>query len=81
MIEVQRNARRARLAATDVIDGRDITNERELVEILRTLDHMIALVLLMVMERDPKKALLVFSDGIIPAVEQRFIVYSEQMED
>jgi len=73
---MSRNTELARIAGMILIDGRDINNTDDCASIMVTLDHLIATVILTVMDRDPKKAVTVFNEGTVPQVEKRIALYA-----
>jgi len=64
-----------------LIDGRDANNKEDCASIMVTLDHLIATVILTVMDRDPKKALIMFTEGTVPHVEQRVALYASKQRE
>jgi len=64
-----------------LIDGRDINNPDDCASIMIPLDHVIATVILTVMDRDPKKALIMFTEGTVPHVEQRIALYASKQRE
>lgn len=67
------DAERARSAIKLLIDGRDIIHDQS--GILVTLDHMVA-VLLLILMRDPRKAAAMLNEGLVPGVEERLSLYA-----
>jgi len=76
MSRASRDTELARTAGMVLIDGRDINNPDDCASIMITLDHLIATVILTVMDRDPKKALIMFTEGTVPQVEKRIALYA-----
>lgn len=67
------DAERARAASKALIDGRDLVHDQA--RILVTLDHMVALILIVLM-RDPRKAAAMLNEGLVPGVEERLSLYA-----
>jgi hypothetical protein len=75
MTGTSEESRRSVAAAFVLIEGRDPIADRP--EILVNLDRLIALVLLACMDRDPKKALGMLHEGIVPMAEERIMVFEK----
>jgi len=69
MTEPQKDSQRALAAAKHIIDGRKVTASHG--AILVTLEHAVSLVLLAVMDNDPKKAAAMLNEGLVQGVEER----------
>lgn len=63
-------------AAKLILDGRDPVKDRA--QVLITLDHTIATLLLVAMERDPQKAVQMFNEGTVPHVEERIMLFASK---
>lgn len=63
-------------AAKTILDGRDPVKDRA--QVLITLDHTIATLLLVAMDRDPKKAVQMFNEGTVPHVEERIMLFASK---
>jgi len=81
MSRTSRDTELARTAGMVLIDGRDANNKEDCASIMVTLDHLIATVILTVMDRDPKKALIMFTEGTVPHVEQRVALYASKQRE
>jgi hypothetical protein len=68
MTDPQKDTQRAIAAAKLIIDGRD--PKADYGSILVTLEVLISLILLTVMS-DPRTAAAMFTEGVVPGVEQR----------
>lgn len=66
MSERDADTRRAVNAAKIIFDGRD-----NLGEVMVTLEHVVGVVLMAVMNRDTQKAVRMLNAGLVPGVEQR----------
>lgn len=69
MTEPQKDTQRAIAAAKIVIDGRDLKTDHG--SILVTLEGLVSLILLATMDNDPRKAVGMLNEGIVPGVEER----------
>ncbi|WPZ23081.1 hypothetical protein T7987_07590 [Sulfitobacter faviae] len=76
MDNAQKDAYRALAAAKEICDGRHPMEDRA--TILITLDHVIATILIAAMGNDPKKALAMFNEGVIPSVEERIMLFANK---
>lgn len=63
------DSQRAILAAKAIFDGRDPV--RDMSQILVTMDHVVATILLMTMSGDHRKAIGMLHEGVVPHVEER----------
>lgn len=59
-----------------LINGRDPVNDNS---VLITLDHVIALILIVAMKKDARKAAYLLNEGVVPAVEQRLSFYNHTL--
>lgn len=66
---------RAVTAAKAVIDARQPIADRS--AILVTLEHVVAAVLITVMNGDPRTAAAMLNEGLIPGVEARIAFYAD----
>lgn len=69
MNEAQKDTQRAFDAARALLDGRDPIADRGAVMV--SLEHLVSTMLLMVMDRDPKKAAAMLNEGLVQGVEGR----------
>lgn len=76
MHDAQKDTSRALAAVKSILDGRDPVTDRSTV--LITLDHTIALLLLAAMELDPKKAVGMLHEGVLPSVEERIMQFANK---
>ncbi|TNE43417.1 MAG: hypothetical protein EP341_11385 [Sphingomonadales bacterium] len=76
MTEASRDSQRAIEAAKLILDGRDPVKDRA--QVLITLDHTIALLVLVAMENDPRKAVQMFNEGTVPHVEERIMLFANK---
>lgn len=76
MKQPSRDSQLAIEAAKLILDGRDPVRDRA--QVLITLDHTIATLLLVAMERDPKKAVQMFNEGTVPHVEERIMLLASK---
>lgn len=76
MKQPSRDSQLAIEAAKLILDGRDPVRDRA--QVLITLDHTIATLLLVAMERDPKKAVQMFNEGTVPHVEERIMLFASK---
>ena len=72
--EPQKDTARAHAALKAIFDGRD--PKRDLGMIMVTLEHTVAAALLVVMERDPRKAAAMLNEGLLEGVEKRLGYFS-----
>ena len=76
MSQPSRDSQLALEAAKLILDGRDPVKDRA--QVLITLDHTIATLLLVAMDRDPKKAVQMFNEGTVPHVEERIMLFASK---
>ncbi|MFT6668613.1 MAG: hypothetical protein ACJAVZ_000059 [Afipia broomeae] len=76
MSKASRDSRLAIKAAKVILAGRDPVKDRA--QVLITLDHTIATLLLVAMDRDPKKAVQMFNEGTVPHVEERIMLFASK---
>ena len=76
MRKLSRDSKLATEAAKLILDGRDPAKDRA--QVLITLDHTIATLLLVAMDRDPKKAVQMFNEGTVPHVEERIMLFASK---
>lgn len=76
MHNADKDVSRAVTAAKAICDGRMPPEDRS--SILITLDHTIALILLALMDNDPKKAVAMLHERAIPHVEGRIMLYANR---
>ncbi len=76
MTEPQRDTQRALAAAKLLIDGRD--PHADMGAIMTTLEGLVSLVLLTVMNRDQRKAAAMLNEGLVPGVESRLALHSSR---
>lgn len=76
MNQPSRDSQLALEAAKLILDGRDLVKDRA--QVLVTLDHTIATLLLVAMDRDPKKAVQMFTEGTVPHVEERIMLFASK---
>lgn len=74
MTSPSRDSHLAVAAAKMIIDGRDPVVDMSTV--LITLDHVVATVLIAAMNRDPRKAVAMLNEGLVPHVEERIALYA-----
>jgi len=74
--QASRDSRLAIEAAKVILAGRDPVKDRA--QVLITLDHTIATLLLVAMDRDPKKAVQMFNEGTVPHVEERIMLFASK---
>lgn len=63
------DSERAFIALQAIFDGRD--PKTHFPEILLTLDHVVTAALIVAMDQDHRKALLMLHEGLVPGVEER----------
>ena len=76
MTEASKDTMRALEAARHILDGRRPVEDMS--QILVTLDHVIATVLLVTMNNDPKKAVSMLHEGTLPHVEERIMQFASK---
>ncbi len=76
MKQPSRDSQLAFEAAKLILDGRDPVKDRA--QVLITLDHTIATILLAAMDRDPKKAVQMLNEGTVPHVEERIMLFASK---
>lgn len=74
MSEPFKDTLRAMNAAKAIFDGRDPAGEYS--RILVTTEHTIAAILLACMGGDPRKAVGMLNEGLIPRIEERIAMYA-----
>lgn len=79
MSKPSKDTRRAIEAVKLILDGRDPVADRA--QVLITLDHTIALLMIVAMESDPAKAVQMFNEGTVPHVEERIMLFASKQED
>lgn len=79
MSQASRDTQLAVQAVKIILDGRDPVKDRSTA--LITLDHTIALMMLVAMEKDPRKAVQMFNEGTVPHVEERIMLFASKKED
>lgn len=78
MTQAQRDTQRALAAAKALLDGRD--PRTEFAEVLTTLEHLVALVLLSVTPNDHRKAAEVLNEALVPGIEERLACSSARTQ-
>lgn len=76
MSEPRKDSMRANAAAKELLDGRDPIADRGAVMV--TLEHLVSTVLLVAMDRDPKKAAAMLNEGLVEGVESRLALYASK---
>lgn len=76
MPQPSRDSELAIRATKLILDGRDPVKDRA--QVLITLDHTIAALLLIAMDCDPKKAVQMFNEGTVPHVEERIMLFASK---
>ena len=76
MSQPSRDTQLAFDAAKLILDGRDPVKDRA--QVLITLDHTIATLLLVAMDRDPRAAVQMFNEGTVPHVEERIMLFASK---
>lgn len=76
MDEAQQDTQRAIAAARALLDGRD--PETEAPQILITLDHLIAMMLVITQGGDHRKAVQMLHEGTVPHVEERIAIHANR---
>ena len=79
MTDPQKDTKRAIAAARLIIDGRDPS--ASMGEILTTLDAVVSLILLAVMDNNERLAAAMLNEGLVPAVEQRLALAASRARD
>lgn len=67
------DTRRAIAAVKEILDGRD--PQGDFAAVMVTLEHAVAVALLAVMGRQPRKAAALLNEGLAPGVERRLSHY------
>lgn len=78
MSEARNDTARALAAAKQICDGRHPIEDRS--QVLITLDHVIATILLTAMDQDPEKALGMLREATIPHVEERIMMFANKQK-
>lgn len=78
MHDSQKDTQRALAAAKEIFDGRNPAEDMS--KVLITLDHMVATVLIAAMGNDPKKALGMLHEGLVPHVEERIMLFEQHQK-
>lgn len=76
MTEPQKDTQRAIAAAKLLIDGRD--PRADMGAIMTTLEGLVSLMLLTVMDRDERKAAAMLNEGLVPGVEGRLALHTSR---
>lgn len=76
MTEPQKDTQRALAAAKLLIDGRD--PKADMGAIMTTLEGLVSLMLLTVMDRDQRKAASMLNEGLVPGVESRLALHASR---
>ena len=76
MTEPQKDTHRALAAAKLLIDGRD--PRADMGAIMTTLEGLVSLMLLTVMDRDQRKAAAMLNEGLVPGVESRLAFHASR---
>lgn len=76
MTESQKDTQRALAAAKLLIDGRD--PHAEMGAIMTTLEGLVALMLLVAMDQDQRKAAAMLTEGLVPGVESRLALHNSR---
>lgn len=74
MHDAKKDSARAIAAAKIIVDDRHPLTDRA--DILVTLDHVIAAILVVAMEGDTKNAIAMLHEGVVPHVEERIMLYA-----
>lgn len=69
MTPPKKDTRRAIAVAKQIIDDRDPETQRA--DVLVTLEHVVAIVLMATMGRDHRKAVTMLNEGLVPGVDAR----------
>ena len=78
MNEAKRDTALATSAALFLCDGRDPTDAAQASAILVTLDHLVAQLLLMTVGQEPRRALGMLHEGLVPMVEERIALFASR---
>ena len=78
MTEAQKDTERAKAAVKAIIDGRDMLKHRGMIMV--TIEHTIALALLMVF-RDPALSAGMLNEGLVPGIEERLALYASKLKE
>ena len=70
------DADRARQAVKILLDGRDPVSEMAVFMV--TLEHAVALALLVAMNLDHRKAVQMLNEGLVPGVENRLAIHASK---
>ena len=76
MTEAQKDTQRALLAAQAIIDGRRSADDVS--SILVTLEHLVAILLLHLMDGDDLKAAAMLNEGLVQGVESRIALHASK---
>lgn len=76
MTEPQKDTQRAIAAAKLLIDGRD--PNADMGAIMTTLEGLVSLMLLTVMNRDERMAAALLNEGLVPGVESRLALHTSR---
>lgn len=76
MTEPQKDTQRAIAAAKLLIDCRD--PRADMGAIMTTLEGLVSLMLLTVMDRDERKAAAMLNEGLVPGVEGRLALHTSR---
>ena len=76
MTEPQKDTQRALAAAKLLIDGRD--TRADMGAIMTTLEGLVSIMLLTVMDRDQRKAAAMLNEGLVPGVESRLALHASR---
>ena len=72
------DAERARQAVKILLDGRDPVSEMAVFMV--TLEHAVALALLVAMKLDDRKAAQMLNEGLVPGVESRLAIHAAKVK-
>lgn len=70
------DVRRAVEAAKVVLDGRDPV--KDMAEVMITLEHMVATLLLVVTNRESRRAARLLNEGLVPQIEYRISLNAQK---
>lgn len=76
MTPPEKDTRRAIAAAKQIVDDRDPEAQRA--DVMVTLEHVVAIVLMATMGRDHRKAVTMLNEGLVSGVEAR-LSYSQHV--
>jgi hypothetical protein len=79
MTDGERDIQRAAAAARALVDGRNLREHSS--QILVTLEHLVAAVLLGVMDRDARHAASMLNEGLVPGVEGRLALHAAREQN